>query len=486
MLANSQVKVLLIEDEEFDVRRVQNTIAPFSDQISIIKIVSNGKDALDLLEDEEIDLDVVIMDFQIAGGLMGESLIQRIKEINSSIQIIVITKMTINITDYNFANKLIKAGAFWYCTKYPGDIEEYIYQPTDFIISIFNAYEKCVLERERLKSNQKLMRNINDVLRQKRIIGESPLMVKLREDIKKYSHGNVVVLIKGASGTGKELVAYNIHYNSNRKFENFIPINCGSLPNELVESEFFGYEKGAFTGADKKKLGLFEIANNGTIFLDEITELPLLAQVKLLRVIQDGELEKIGRTEKIKVDVRIIAATNRNIEEEVKAKRFREDLYYRLNVVPIEVPELKQRPADIPLLIQYYMAQLSIDMGKEKPFIDAGAQEILLNYEWPGNIRELINVVQRFLFIDERIITPLVAQRTLGVTEADSLETKKFEGIKFLDDGEIIPLKQMEKMIREKYFMFVRRNSTSDTEAAKKLGLAPPNYYRMAKELGLK
>jgi two-component system response regulator AtoC len=149
-------------------------------------------------------------------------------------------------------------------------------------------------------------------------------MLKLREDINKYAASNVSMLIKGSSGTGKELVAYNIHYRSSRKLENFVPINCGSLPQELVESELFGYEKGAFAGADRKKSGLFEIANMGSIFLDEITELPLSAQVKLLRVIQEGEIEKIGRTKKIKVNVRIIAATNRNIKEEVKARRFRE------------------------------------------------------------------------------------------------------------------------------------------------------------------
>lgn len=487
MLNDYQIKVLLIEDEEFDVRRVRNTLVPFNEQISIEKIVSNGKDAVELLLDNEKNkFDVVIMDFQIAGGIMGQKLIQRIKEIDFSIQIIVITKMTINITDYNFANKLIKAGAYWYCTKYPGDIEDYIYQPTDFIISIFNAYEKCKLEREKLRSNQNLIRNINEILQQKKIIGNSSLIVKLREDIRKYSLGNLVVLIKGASGTGKELVAYNIHYNSNRKFENFVTINCGSIPGELVESELFGYEKGAFTGADKRKPGLFEIANHGTVFLDEITELPLSAQVKLLRVIQDGEIEKIGRTLKNKVDVRVIAATNRNIEEEVKAKRFREDLYYRLNVVPIEVPTLKERQEDISILIEYYMSQLSIDMGKEKPMIDVGAWEVILGYEWQGNIRELINVVQRFLFIDDRIITPQIAKRTLGIIDNEQSDSKRFEGIKFSCDDEIMPLKQMEKTIREKYFLFVRRNSSSDTEAAKKLGLAPPNYYRMAKELGLK
>ena len=219
--------------------------------------------------------------------------------------------MTINITDYEFANKLIKAGAFWDCTKYPGDIDEFIYQPTDFIMSIINAKQKCILEREWNKSNKKLLKNVEDILGSKRIIGQSEVIKGLKNEIGKYSQSDFNILIHGASGTGKELVAYNIHYNSARKFENFVPINCGSLPHDLVESELFGYEKGAFTGAEKKKQGLFEIADKGTIFLDEVTELPLNMQVKLLRVIQEGEIDKIGRTNKVKVDVRIIAASNK-------------------------------------------------------------------------------------------------------------------------------------------------------------------------------
>lgn len=479
------INILLIEDEEFDVRRVNNTIAPFNNRIKIVETVSNGKAAVEYLQSNKGNIDVVVMDYQIAGGLMGEVLIQKIKEIDSTIQIIVITKMTINISDYNFANKLIKAGAFWYCTKYPGDIEEYIYQPTDFLMSVFNAYEKCLLERERYRSQQKLRRNVEDILLQKQIIGESPVMKELKEEIKKYAKSNVNTLIRGASGTGKELVAYNIHYRSDRKYENFVIINCGSLPSQLVESELFGYEKGAFTGADKRKPGLFEIAHHGTIFLDEITELPLSAQVKLLRVIQEGEIEKIGRTEKIKVDVRVIAATNRNIEEEVKEKRFREDLYYRLNVLPIYVPELKKRVSDIPLLIDYFLSNISIDMGKEKPEIPEETMKVFLNYEWPGNVRELKNVVQRILFSSESVITPAQARRALGVGELSATQIDSNIANLF-NPSNILPLKDFEKLMREKYFRFVRMNSSSDTEAAKKLGLAPPNYHRMAKDLGMK
>ncbi len=485
MPTENVINILLVEDEEFDVIRVKKTIEPFADRIIITDVVSDGNDAIDLIKSKPSFFDVVIMDFNLSGGIMGEKLIQKIREIEPSTQIVVITKMTINITDYNFAQRLMKAGAFWYCTKYPGDIEDYIYQPTDFILSILNASEKSRIEKAWIRSNQKLIKNVEDILFQKRIIGESSSVQHLKNEIIKYSQSDVNILISGSSGTGKELVAYNIHYKSDRKFENFVTINCGSVPQELIESELFGYEKGSFTGADKRKPGLFEIAHNGTVFLDEITELPLSAQVKLLRVIQEGELEKIGRTEKVKVNIRIIAATNRNIEEEVKAKRFREDLYYRLNVIYIKVPDLKERKTDIPVLIDHFLTFYSQSMGKEKPSINSQALELLINYSWPGNVRELKNVVQRMLFVDNPVIDEQSTRRALGAffVEDENQFTDSFES---LFKGNELPLSQMEKTVREKYFIYIRKNSSSDTEAAKKLGLAPSNYYRMAKELGLK
>jgi transcriptional regulator with PAS, ATPase and Fis domain len=341
------------------------------------------------------------------------------------------------------------------------------------------------MEKAWINSNQKLIKNVEDILYQKRIIGEAPSIQILRSEILKYAQSQVKILISGSSGTGKELVAYNVHYNSNRKFEKFVTINCGSIPQELIESELFGYEKGSFTGADKGKPGLFELANNGTVFLDEITELPLSAQVKLLRVIQDGELEKIGRTDKVKVNIRIIAATNRNIDEEIKAKRFREDLYYRLNVIYIKVSDLKERKTDIPILIDHFLAFYSQSMSKEKPSISAKALELFVNYDWPGNVRELKNVVQRMLFDDNSIIDEQSAKRALGLYfyKSENQDTDEFEQI--FEKNEF-PLSRMEKMVREKYFIYIRKNSSSDTEAAKKLGLAPSNYYRMAKEIGLK
>ncbi len=479
------IRILLIEDEEFDVRRVKNTIQPFEGNVQIKNIVSNGTDALELLTNENNSFDIVIMDFQIAGGLMGEALIQKIKSIDSTIQIIVITKMTLNVTDYNFAHRLLIAGAFWYCTKYPGDIEQFIYQPTDFILSIFNAFEKCRLERERNKSNQKLISNIEVILRQKRIVGESESIIKLRDEIFRLAKNDLNVLIRGASGTGKELVAYNIHYNSLRKYENFVIINCGSIPNDLLESELFGYEKGAFTGADKKKAGLFEIAHNGTVFLDEITELPLQSQVKLLRVIQSGEIEKIGRTDKIRVNVRVIAASNKNIEEEVKAKRFREDLYYRLNVLPVFVSELRNRKNDIQVLTEYFLTSMSIDMIRPKPTLDASAVNELRRYDFPGNVRELKNVVQRLLFQDETEIQAHHIKAALGLFNLSDGFTGEINFEK-LYDKEPLTLREMENIVRGKYFLHIREKNNSDAETAKILGLAPSNYHRMAKELGLK
>jgi len=485
MARETPIQVLLIEDEDYDVRRVRNTLKQFEDRIHIRDVVSSGRVALDLLRSQKDGFDVVIMDFQIAGGLMGENLIREIKNIEPSIQIIVVTKMTVNVTDFEFANSLLSAGAFWYCTKYPGDIEAYIYQPTDFVLSIFNAFQKRLLERQQQTSTRKLLRNVEDILSQKTIVGTSSATRALREQVQRCASSDAAVLISGYSGTGKEVVAYNIHYMSKRRFENFVPVNCGGLPQELIESELFGYEKGAFTGADAPKAGLFEVANGGTVFLDEIGELPLSAQVKLLRVLQDGEIEKIGRTDKIKVDVRIIAATNKALDAEVEAKHFREDLFYRLNVLPVYIPPLRERSEDIVDLFDHFLGMFSADMGQLKPDVDPEAVKILKAYSWPGNVRELKNVVQRLLLGGEEEINEWRLKEALGAKALMSIEgTGRI--LDFTRSDQIIPWKQMEHLLREKYFIFVREHSKSDAEAAKKLGLAPPNYHRMCKEMGLK
>lgn len=483
MDSKNKIKLLLIEDEDFDVRRVRNTIKIFKERLSIEKVVSNGADALELIEANPGYYDVIIMDYQIAGAIRGEELIKKIKSINQTLQIIVITKLTINITDFNFAKNLIDAGAFWYCTKYPGDIEEYIYQPTDFLMSIFNAFEKKILEMQTYSSKKKLSKNIEDILERKKIFGISSSTNKLKEKIEKLAESDVSVLITGDSGTGKELVANNIHYRSKRKYENFVPINCGSIPHDLIESELFGYEKGAFTGATNRKAGLFEIADKGTIFLDEIAELPMNAQVKLLRVIQEGEIEKIGRTEKTKVDVRIIAATNKNIEKAVSDGTFRQDLYYRLNVVPVYIPPLRERKDDIPVLIDHFLHFYSVDMGKPSLTIEPELVGKLKEYDWPGNVRELKNVIQRLIFDADNKITLEDYESTQSNINSIRVLNKLFN---FKSLEEIKNLKELETEFKTEYVKYVREHSASDAEAASKLGLAPSNFHRLCKDLGLK
>ncbi|MDZ7764173.1 MAG: sigma-54 dependent transcriptional regulator [Melioribacteraceae bacterium] len=484
MTSENKINLLLIEDEDFDVNRVKNTISIFNKSLQIGEVVSNGADALKLLRDNSEIYDVIIMDYQIAGAIRGEELIKKIKQINHTLQIIVITKLTINITDFDFAKKLMDAGAVWYCTKYPGDIEEYIYQPTDFLMSIFNAYEKKRLEMQTYSSKKKLTKNIEDILERKKIIGVSETTNKLREQISKLAEIDLNILVSGPSGTGKELVANNIHFRSKRKLENFVPINCGSIPRDLIESELFGYEKGAFTGAAVEKAGLFEVANNGTIFLDEVAELPLEAQVKLLRVIQEGELEKIGRTKRIQVDVRIIAATNKNLEKAVEEGKFREDLYYRLNVVPLIIPPLKERIDDIPILIKHYLQLYSLDLGKPVIQIDDDVVEKLKEYHWPGNVRELKNVLQRLIINAEDRITMKDHDKTLINVSSEKKSSNNI--FNFTALKEIESLKDLEQKFKKDYVAFVRKNSISDAEAAGKLGLAPSNFHRLCKDLGLK
>jgi two-component system response regulator AtoC len=484
MNASSPIQILLVEDEEFDVERVKKTVRIVESRIRIADVVSNGKAALEFVMQRPDRYDVVILDFQISGGLRGEELIGKLKELDPHLQIIVITKMTMNMTDLDFASSLLKAGAFWYCTKYPGNIEDYIYQPTDFILSVFNAYEKRRLEKQHQKSDRRLMKNIEALLEAKSIHGQSKPIEELRVAIDRYAKSDANVLITGASGTGKELVAWNIHLKSRRKFESFVPINCGGIPPDLIESELFGYEKGSFTGANASKPGLFEVANNGTVFLDEVSELPPPAQVKLLRVIQDGEIEKIGRRGSLSVNVRIIAATNRDLPKEVAEGRFREDLFYRLNVVPLDVVPLKDRGDDVLLLFDHFLAFFSEDMGTQMPAVDQKAKEILLHYKWPGNVRELRNVVQRLVLNANGTITAKDVSNPMILRSApltvDLFETKEVGG------GQILPLKEIERIFRTNYFKYVRSISSSDSNAAERLGLAPSNFYRMCKELGLK
>jgi len=346
-----------------------------------VSLASNGEEVVKLIDNDLFDL--VLMDIRMP-KLDGISALKRIKSIAPETVVIMITAYASADT----AIKAMKEGAYDYITK-PFKVEE-------IKLIINNALEKKNLQKE----NILLKRVVRDRYHFGNIIGQSPKMMALYDLLEKVSPTKTNILIAGESGTGKELVAKAIHYNSVRKEKPFVTLNCGAIPESLIESELFGHMKGAFTDAIATKKGLFEVADEGTIFLDEISELPLLMQVKLLRVLQDKEFKRVGGTEDIRVDVRIISATNKDLEEAVKEKHFREDLFYRLNVIQIKLPPLRDRKEDIPILAGHFLKKYSEELNKNILKTSPEALQILLNYEYPGNVRELQNIIERAVALE--------------------------------------------------------------------------------------
>ncbi len=312
--------------------------------------------------------------------LDGMGLLNRMVEEYPSVPVIIITAHGTVAT----AVDALKKGAFDYITK-PFDQEE-----------LKNVIGKAV--KTRVLSEEEV-RLVASELDRSEIVGKSPSMAKIFDVIRKVAPTTTNILITGETGTGKELVANAIHANSPRKLNPFIKINCSAIAENLIESELFGYEKGAFTGAVSSKPGRFELAHKGTLFLDEIGDLPREMQVKLLRVIQDHEFERVGGIQTIKVDVRLVAATNRNLQQDVKEGLFREDLFYRLNVMPIHVPPLRERKEDIPALVSYFMDQFNRKLDRQITGADAEVMELFRDHDWPGNIRELENLIERLVLM---------------------------------------------------------------------------------------
>jgi two-component system response regulator AtoC len=336
-----------------------------------------GADGITVFHKEEFSL--VISDVMLP-DMNGLDILQKIKEKDPNAVILIITAFG-TIID---AVEAMKLGAFDYLTK-PFALEE------------FNLIINRALEVKELRDeNTRLKKSLSECFSFPNIIGDSPKMNKVYDLIDKVSKINSTVLILGESGTGKELVASTIHYQSDRRKGPFIKINCAALPENLVESELFGVEKGAFTGAHRRKPGRFERADKGTIFLDEIGDLSPGVQTKLLRVLQDGSFERVGGTQALKVDVRIITATNKNIKEEVQEGRFREDLYYRLNVIPIRMPALRERKDDIALLTDSFLETYNCAFGK-RITLSSETQKALFDYDFPGNVRELKNILERLV-----------------------------------------------------------------------------------------
>lgn len=364
---------LLIVDDEKNAR--EGLKWALEDKKHRVDVAASADEALEYLGDHHVDL--VVTDLKMP-GMDGLELLQKIKDHDPSTEVIVITAHSTVET----AVEAMRKGAFDYQTK-PVRLDE-----------LRLVIERALRSQNLARENERLHRAVEERYGFQNIIGRSPAMEAVFKAVRQVAPTRVTVLIQGESGTGKEMIANAIHFNSPRARHPFIPINCGALHEGLLESELFGHEKGAFTHAIQKRQGRFELAHQGTIFLDEISETSPDFQVKLLRVLQEQTFERVGGSESIKVDVRVIAATNRNLEEMVRSGKFREDLYYRLNVVNIQLPPLRERAEDIPLLATSFLKEFAETYGKKDLRFSTKAMARLQSYGWPGNVRQLRNVIE--------------------------------------------------------------------------------------------
>ncbi len=378
-------RILIIDDDTVVLEVVEETLKSKSYEV---ETASDGEAGIRAIDNNFYDL---ILTDLVMPGIDGMGVLDHVvRESPNTLCIILTGYGTIqNSVD------AIKRGAFDYVTK-PVTSSE-----------LLSVVEKALKFRELEQENKRLKRELRRKYQYENLVGTSKVMRDMYQLIDKVANTDSTVLISGASGTGKELIARSIHYNSGRGDKPLIVINCGAVPEELLESELFGHEKGAFTGAYKTRIGRFEMANGGTIFLDEIGEMSPALQVKLLRVLQEQKFERVGGTKTIHVDVRIIAATNKNLTVAMNNGKFREDLYYRLNVIPVKVPFLKQRKPDIPLLVNHFFKMFQ--KGRENTIkgFSAEAMDAMLEYHWPGNVRELENVIKRITILCENSVVSL-------------------------------------------------------------------------------
>ena len=366
-------KILIIDDQA-PIRRVLRDI--LENEKYQVEDVGSGPEALQIIKEQ--DFDAVFCDIKMP-DMDGIEVLEAIKKDSDTPVIMISGHGTIDT-----AVDAIKKGAFDFIQK-PPDLNR-------LLITLRNA-----LDKKNLATENKVLKKA--VKRQNEMIGQSAPMMEVKEMIEKVAPTNARVLITGENGTGKELVARQLHELSTRSFGPFIEVNCAAIPSELIESQLFGHEKGSFTSAIKQKKGDFELADSGTLFLDEIGDMSLSAQAKVLRALQENKIVRVGGEKEIPVNVRILAATNKNLKEEIEKGNFREDLYHRLSVIVIQVPPLRERKDDIPLLVENFVTLIAQDMGKAAPQFEPEAIEALQHYQWTGNIRELHNIVERLVIL---------------------------------------------------------------------------------------
>lgn len=442
-------KILLVDDETNIITVLEDIL---QDENHIVYSAANGADALEFLLKNDVDL--IFLDVWLP-DMDGLSILEKIRKGGSDTAVIMIS----GHGSIDIAVKATKLGAYDFMEK-PLSLER-------VVTIVNNAMDTVKLRRE----NRILKR---DGAVEDEMIGNSPALVEVRETIERSAGTNARVFITGENGTGKELVARAIYRRSKRADKPFVKVNCAAIPEDLIESELFGHEKGSFTGAVGRRIGKFESAHMGTIFLDEICDMSMSAQAKVLRVLQEQTFERVGGNETISVDVRVIAATNIDVKRAIEEGRFREDLYFRLNVIPIVVPPLRERPDDIPLLVSYFLDKFSREHGLAEKSMSEDAMGFLRGYGWPGNVRELKNLMERIsIMIPKEEVTAADLSKYVDSGEDDDNQYAK-EGSSLKEAKE-----QFEKQLIIK---LLRENDKNVSAAAKALGIERTNLYRKMKQ----
>jgi two-component system response regulator AtoC len=443
----TKAKILVVDDEAIIRESLRDWLGDVGYQVLIAE---NGPQALEIIQKEK---PVILITDLVMPGMDGIELLRRAKEMSPGIEVIIITAYGSIPTAIN----AIRAGAYDYIEK------PFCPERAEILI------EKLMERRQLLQENIALQQKLEERYRFENIIAKSPKMQQVIEVIKVVAKSNATVLITGETGTGKELVARAIHSQSHRHDKPFVAVSCAALPESLLESELFGHEKGSFTGAYAQKKGKFEVANLGTLFLDEIGEMSANIQVHLLRVLEEKEFNRVGGNEPIKVDVRVISATNRDMKEAIAKGQFREDLYYRLNVVNIELPPLRERVEDIPLLAQHFLKRFALENQKEITSFSPEGTDFLLRHQWPGNVRELENSIERAVILAQNPfieVSDLSQQNLVPVGSTTSSARN---------------LKQLEK---EHIQNVLSQTEGNYTEAARILGISRMTLYNKAKAYG--
>ncbi len=449
------IRVLVVDDEPNILRSLKGVL---EDEGYETVTVSSGEAALEELKKEAPD--VVLLDVWLP-GMDGLEVLRRIKTSHPTLPVIIISGHGTIET----AVRATRMGAFDFVEK-PLSVER-------VLVSLQNALQVSRLEAENLIWRQKAEKRYH-------ITGHSRAVLQLREFIERAAPSNATVLITGENGTGKELAARSIHFLSPRRNRPLIEVNCAAIPEELIESELFGHEKGAFTGAQERRRGKFDLADGGTLFLDEIGDMSLKTQAKILRILQEQTFERVGGSRTIRVDVRIVAATNKNLPKEIEAGRFRQDLYFRLNVIPIHVPPLRERLEDIPLLVEDFLDELSRESSMGRKEIAPEVYPLLGRYPWPGNVRELKNFVERLV-----IMTP---SRIIGVKDLPEDFLRHLgQDLPRSDPFQYATFKEARHHFEREYLLRkLRENDWNVSLTAQNIGLERTHLHRKMKSLGLR